>query len=113
VTRLVNLERRLVLEERRTEADGAGGFRVIWADLGVLWAEVAARTGAEVFSGGRERSRVPHRILVRGAPVGAQSRPKPGQRFREGVRIFDIISVAEADPAGRYLEVQAEEGTQL
>lgn len=35
--------------------------------------------------------------------VRAVARPKPGQRFREGSRVFAILAVAERDPAGRYL----------
>jgi head-tail adaptor len=48
--------------------------------------------------------------MVRGAPVGAPSRPVAGQRFREGARIYPILAVAEADPEGRYLVCHAEEG---
>ena len=49
-------------------------------------------------------------VLVRGAPVGSAARPRPEQRLREGERIFDILTVTEHDPAGRYLEIVAEEG---
>ena len=69
-----------------------------------------AQPGREVFVGGRPRARVGYRILVRAAPVGAPSRPRPEQRFREGPRVFDIVSVAEHDAAGRYLEIIAQEG---
>lgn len=102
--------RRLVLEERVSIANGSGGFAVSWRALGALWADVAARMGVEDFVAGQPRPRVKYRIMVRGAPVGAPSRPRPDQRFREGSRIFNILTVAEADPAGRLLEVHAEEG---
>lgn len=104
------LRRRLVLEERTSLADGSGGFVVNWRALGALWADVAARTGMEDFISGQPRPRVKYRILVRGAPDGAPSRPRPDQRFREGSRIFNILTVAEADPVGRFLEIHAEEG---
>jgi head-tail adaptor len=104
------LRRRLVLEARETVPDGSGGFAATWHGLGALWADVEARTGKEDFIAGQPRPRVRYRILVRGAPVGAPSRPKPDQRLREGARIFNILTVAEADPAGRYLEITAEEG---
>ena len=106
----VDLTRALVLEERVRTPDGAGGFTLAWTALGTLWAEVAAGSGREAFVAGRPEGRVTYRILVRGAPVGARSRPRADQRFREGARVFDILSVAEADPRGRYLEVTAEEG---
>jgi head-tail adaptor len=47
---------------------------------------------------------------VRAAPVGAASRPRADQRLREGDRVLDILTVAEHDGSGRYLEIQAEEG---
>jgi len=47
---------------------------------------------------------------VRGAPVGAASRPRPDQRFREGDRVFAILAVSEFDATGRWLECWAEEG---
>jgi hypothetical protein len=46
---------------------------------------------------------------VRGAPVGAQRRPKAEQRFRDGTRLFRILSVTERDPQGRFLICQTEE----
>lgn len=105
-----HLTRALVLEERRRSPDGSGGFSVKWIGIGTLWASVTARTGREAFVAGRPEARVTYRVLVRGAPVGARSRPRADQRFREGERVFDILSVSEADPRGCYLEVIAEEG---
>lgn len=104
------LRRRLVLEGRLDTPDGMGGFAVSWTALGTLWADMAARSGREAVVAGRASPRQSWRIMVRGAPAGAASRPRPDQRFREGARVFNIISVAEADPAGRYLMCFAEEG---
>lgn len=106
----VSLSRRLVLEERDSRADGSGGFEVSWRELGTVWADVAARTGREDFIAGQARPRMKYRILVRGVPFGAASRPRPDQRFRDGTRIFNILTVAEFDRRGRYLEISAEEG---
>jgi head-tail adaptor len=106
----VTLSRRLVLEERELQPDGAGGYAVGWVPRGMLWADVAAGAGREDFVGAQARPRARYRIVVRGAPVGAESRPRPEQRFREGSRIFDILTVAEHDPRGAYLEILAEEG---
>jgi head-tail adaptor len=110
MSRPVRLTRRLVLEARTSEPDGAGGFAVVWQPLGTVWANVAARTGREDLVAGQVLPRVKYRILVRGAPPGAPSRPCPEQRLREGARIFDILTVAEHDANGRYLEILAEEG---
>jgi head-tail adaptor len=104
------LRRRLVLEESVRIADGSGGTSDQWQPLGALWAEVTASTGREEFAAAQVRPRTRFRIIVRGSPVGAPSRPRPDQRLREGARVFAIVTVAEADPAGRYLEITAEEG---
>jgi head-tail adaptor len=110
VTAAMRLSRRLVLEARVAVADGAGGWTVSWSAVGTLWASMAALSGREDFVAGQPRPRPTWRILVRAAPVGAPSRPRPEQRFREGERVFDILTVAERDPGGRYLEILAEEG---
>ena len=103
------LTRKLALESPSSAPDGAGGLTVTWTELGTLWAEIVPRAGREVVSGDRETSVQRHRITVRGAPVGSERRPQADQRFREGVRVFDILSVSEADPVGRYLVCDVEE----
>jgi head-tail adaptor len=110
VTEDVKLSRKLVLEARDVQPDGSGGFVAGWTALGTVWADVRARAGREDFVAGRAVPRTRYRILVRGAPVGAPSRPRPEQRFRDGARVFDILTVAEHDAGGRLLEIQAEEG---
>jgi head-tail adaptor len=106
----VRLLRRLVLEAPEREADGSGGYAEAWRPLGTLWADVRPRGGREEFIAGRPRPRVKYRILVRNAPVEAPSRPRPQQRLRDGARVFRVLTVAESDATGRYLEVIAEEG---
>jgi SPP1 family predicted phage head-tail adaptor len=106
----VRLLRRLVLEGRESVADGSGGFAVAWVPLGTLWADVSVRSGREDFIAGQARPRLRYRVLVRAAPFGAASRPRADQRLREGDRVLDILTVAEHDGSGRYLEIQAEEG---
>jgi len=105
-----SFSRRLTLEEREDVPDGSGGFSAVWRPLGALWVDMSARTGREDFIAGQTRPRVKYRILTRAAPAGAPSRPRPDQRFREGARIFNILTVAESDPRGRFLEIYAEEG---
>lgn len=103
------LNRALVLEARSESPDGAGGLVVGWVALGTLWAAVLPGTGREGGDEGVTTGEVPCRIVVRGAPVGAPSRPVAGQRFREGGRLFRILAVTEADPAARYLTCFARE----
>jgi len=105
----VGLSRRLTLETRVTVPDGAGGQVVEWQAVGALWADVRPRSGREDFAGGQPRARAGYRIVVRSAPAGAPSRPRADQRFREGARVFDILTVSDRDE--RFLEILAEEGT--
>ena len=97
------MNRKLVLEDPVQVPDGSGGFAETWVVLGELWAEVKAGTGREKAGEFVTVSSVPYRITVRGAPVGAPSRPKPDQRFREGIRLFRIKAVTERDPQAHYL----------
>jgi head-tail adaptor len=103
------LTRRLVLEAPQRIADGAGGYSEAWVPLGQLWAEVKAGTGRERSGELVTVSTVPYRITVRAAPIGAPSRPRPEQRFREGERLFRILAVAERDAGARYLTCFAHE----
>ena len=103
------LNRSLVLEAAVRTADGAGGYTTNWTPLGVVWAEMKAGTGREVGAASTTLSRVPYKITVRAAPYGAVSRPTPGQRFREGGRVFQINAVAEAGARAQYLTCHVDE----
>jgi head-tail adaptor len=105
----VSLGRALVLEARMRMPDGLGGFAESWVARGTLWAEVLPGSGRELVREEVTGSAVPLRITVRGAPVGAPSRPVAGERFREGVRTYRIVAVTERDPGGRYLTCFAQE----
>lgn len=103
------LNRRMVLEDASRVADGAGGFVESWAALGEIWASVTHGTGRIDDAGRVARAEVPLRIRVRALPEGAAQRPAPGQRLREGGRVYRILAVAEADRAGRFLTCYARE----
>ncbi len=90
--------------------DGSGGFQLSWQKLGSLPAQVLSRSGRERLIGGRAVSSMAYRITVRAAPVGASSRPKPDQRFRDGARIYGIVAVSENNKSDLYLDCWAEEG---
>ena len=104
-----HLSRLLVLESPVRQPDNAGGYVETWTSLGNLWAEITLRSGRERDEAGAPVSTVGWKIVVRSAAVEAPSRPKPGQRFREGGRVFGIHAVAERDPFGRYLTCFVEE----
>ncbi len=98
-----HLNRALELEAATRVPDGAGGFSTAWTSQGTLWAEIAPGAGRDPAGEELTLTSVPYRITVRAAPVGAAGRPRPEQRFREGLRIFTILAVTERDPAGHYL----------
>ncbi len=105
----VRLTRPLVLEGQGRVADGAGGFSESWTALGTLWADVVPGSGRDLAGVEVTLAAVPLRITVRGAPVGSAARPAPGQRFRDGARVFAILAVTERDPDGQYLTCFARE----
>ena len=102
------LNRRIVLEEAQNVPDGAGGFQQSWVPLGTLWARISPGSGRELAANAATLSSVPYRIIVRAAPEGAPSRPRPDQRFRKGTRTYRILAVSE-DADGRYLTCFAQE----
>lgn len=97
------LNRELELQDPVPSADGAGGFALSWDTLAQLWAEIRPGSGRDLAGEERMESAVPYRITVRAAELGSAARPKPGQRFAEGARVFAILAVTERDPMGRYL----------
>ncbi|GHC46297.1 head-tail adaptor protein [Neogemmobacter tilapiae] len=104
-----HLNRALVLEGLQRVADGAGGFSETWVALGTIWGEVSPGNGAGATDEEIRTSAVPFKITVRGAASGAPSRPVAGQRFRDGARVFRILSVTERDASGRFLICMARE----
>lgn len=109
----VTLNRRLVLEDGGRVPDGAGGFAESWVALGTVWADIRSRTGRETAGEDTSLSRTGFRIILRAAPIGAPSRPRPGQRFRDGARFFLIEAVAERDAQARYLTCYCQEEVAL
>lgn len=105
----ITLTQPLLLEGPVRAPDGAGGFSEQWQELGTLWADVAPRTGRERGGEAVSLSATGFRITVRAAPQGAPSRPRAGQRFRDGVRLFRIEAVTERDAQARFLTCFATE----
>lgn len=93
--------RPFILERREEMPDGAGGFTEVWTALGTLWGEMAPL--GRVRSVG-ERVAMRTRLRVRAAPPGDAARPEPGQRLREGERVFVIEAVQEVKGAPLWLD---------
>jgi head-tail adaptor len=109
VGKSISLNWPLRLEERQRTADGAGGFSETWVELGLLWGEVQARSASATEVTAGSTSLVRYRIYVRGAAEGDPKRPKVGQRFWNGAKVYVIDSVSENDPHGSYLTCWARE----
>ena len=103
------LNRRLILEEAQLTPDGAGGYVTTWMPLGALWAALQPGAGRETGVQDIRVSQISLTAVVRAAPLGAKSRPRPEQRFREGDRVFLIHAVHERAPDGLYLECKISE----
>jgi len=95
--------RRFVLEAAQRLPDGAGGVTETWVALGAIWGALDPGTGREAERETLPVGAVRAKIVVRAVPPGRPSRPQPGQRLREGGRVFRILAVSDEDPAGRYL----------
>ena len=106
---LPRLNRRLTLETPERVSDGSGGYVETWNSLGVVWAELRPRTGRETVAQAAPVSSVSYKIILRAAPVGHPARPLPGQRLRDGARLFHIHALTEYDVGGQYLTCFAEE----
>lgn len=109
----VHLNRPMVLETRERVGDGAGGFDETWVALGTVWVALRARTGRDASGEGGAISATGYKITLRAAPQGSARRPVPGQRFREGNRVFAITAVADDDARARYLTCFADEEVAL
>ena len=102
----------MVLEARAEPARRRrAGSSSTWVPVGTIWADVRPGAGREDFTGAAARPRVALPDPGARGAGGAPSRPRADQRLREGARVFDILTVTEHDPAGRYLEIRAEEGS--
>ncbi|MBN9887721.1 head-tail adaptor protein [Salipiger abyssi] len=104
-----HLNRQLVLEAPVRMPDGAGGLTESWSVLGTLWAEIRPRTGREANGEAGALAVGGFRITVRAAPQGHSNRPVPGQRLRQGGRLFRILTVTEHEPGGMYLICETRE----
>lgn len=93
----------MVLEGPVRTPDGSGGFVDSWTPLGEHWVELQAGIGRERNQEFGSISAVHYRIHLRASPVGAVSRPRADQRFRQGTRVFRIVAVAEHAKDTRYL----------
>lgn len=113
MTSLPHLERLLTLQTPVKSSDGAGGYGITWVVAAQHWASVRAQTGRTASGETAPVTRQSYDIITRATPDGSQIRPRPGQRFVEGHRIYTIMAVSEHDLKGRYLTCSAIEEASL
>ncbi|WP_209425718.1 head-tail adaptor protein [Pararhodobacter sp. SW119] len=104
-----SLNRPMLLEQAQFTQDGAGGHATDWHSLGTHWTELSPGPAREVRGDIVPEGQMAFRIFLRSAPHDSPQRPRPGQRFRDGSRIFNIVAVSEADPLGAFLICHARE----
>ena len=97
------MTRRLVRLTPSAAADGAGGVVRGWSEGAALWGEVRLRSGGARTGEWGPRERVRARIAVHALPPGHPARPVPGDRLRDGVRLWSVEAVQPEDLTGRYL----------
>jgi len=99
-----DLRHRLTLEELQREGDEGGGFTESWVTVAELWADLRPSGGGEAVEADRLAGRVTHDVALRYRP-GVQ----PSMRFRQGARLFHILSVVDVEERKRWLTCLCEE----
>lgn len=107
--KIPSLHRPMTLKQRVSIPDDMGGQSQSWQDLGMHWCALISRGAGLRLLADVAQSVGNLRIILRAMPQDAPSRPVVGQRFVDGDRQFDIISVAETDDSGLYLECRVNE----
>lgn len=92
------LSRYLALEARQDIPDGAGGYREDWVRRGYHWAAVEGRSGSGRAGEFGPVSSLSLRITIRDVPLDHPARPKPGERFVEQSRAYEVLAVHEGAP---------------
>lgn len=98
------LRHRLVLEAPVESADGAGGVTRSYGAVATVWAEVTPVSAARAIEAERPGARTTHRIGIR-----FSSDITTRHRFRDGERVFRIVSLRDRDGRKRFLQIEAEE----
>lgn len=99
-----SLNRRLTLEAPVETGDGAGGVTRTYEAAATLWAQVAPLSAREEIDAVRQGATLTHRIAIRySADITTR------HRFRDGARIYRILSLRDRDGSKRFLDISAEE----
>jgi SPP1 family predicted phage head-tail adaptor len=97
------LRRRLVLEAPIEVSDGAGGVTRGYEAATTLWAQVTPVSTRADIAADSLGAATRHSIVIRARPDITTR-----HRFREGARVYRIVTVRES-VRRRFLEIDAEE----
>lgn len=104
MTNAGRLNQRLMLEAPVETADGAGGVTRTYESVATLWAAVTPVSAREETAAAQRGMNITHRIALRfSADITSR------HRFRDGARIFRIVSLRDRDGRRRFLQIEAEE----
>ena len=103
MTEIGDLNRRLVLEAPSDVPDGAGGVTRSYATATIVWAQLSPIAAHSELAADALGVAVTHKIVIRaGRSVSAP------HRFRDGARIFQVVSWRESADR-RFTEIAAQE----
>lgn len=103
------LSRRMALETRADQPDGAGGIVQVWTRRGEIWCALRPRAVREGDAAGRAALRQRWQVHVHAVPGEL---PVPGARLRDDALVLRVLSVAvDGRDPGRAICVAEEEIT--
>lgn len=97
------LSHRLTLEREARSGDGGGGAVVAWEQAADMWGAVEDLNGTERVRGDRISGEANAMITVR-----FRDDITPAMRFRNGMRVYNILAVLDGDGQRRYLRCQCQ-----
>jgi SPP1 family predicted phage head-tail adaptor len=107
-----SMRQRITFQSESTSSDSGGGSTLAWVDVATVWAEVKPVAGfanhgiaAEKFNAGQMEDRAQFIVTTRFVS-GITTK----MRILFGVRVFNILSIANVDERGEILRIWAEEG---
>lgn len=92
------LRHEICLEQQVRTPTGGGGATLGWRNLGLLWADIRPLSGRETVIADRIVSRVDHEIWIR-----HRAGTTAAMRFRQDVRLFDILAVLPSGSRGQWM----------
>ncbi len=99
-----DLRHRLVLEQLERVDDGAAASPRASSRWRRFGCDIRPLAGSETVEADRLAGTVSHEIALRYRPGVL-----PAMRFRDGVRVFHIVSVLDVDECNRWLKCLCEE----